>query len=70
MVLKNKIGMASGFVIGLAGFLLMFKLFLLDNIPREDEVPPGIVVVVSILNGSLFANAGYSIQNYLKKSRN
>ena len=68
--MENKIGMASGFVIGLAGFLLMFKLFLLDNIPREDEVPPGIVVAVSILNGSLFAYAGYSIQNYLKKSRN
>jgi hypothetical protein len=68
--MKNKTGIVSGFVLGLAGFLLMFKLFILDNIPREDEVPPGIVVAVSILNGLLFAYAGYSIQNYFKKSRN
>ena len=68
--MKNKTGIVSGFVLGLAGFLLMFKLFILDNIPREDEVPPGIVVAVSILNGLLFAYAGYPIQNYFKKSRN
>lgn len=68
--MKNKTGIVSGFILGLVGFLLMFKLFFLDNIPREDEVPPGIVVAVSILNGLLFAYAGYLIQNYFKSTSN
>ncbi len=70
MAMKYKAGIISGFVLGLTGFLLMFKLIFLDNIPPEDEVPPGIVVVVAILNGLLFSYAGSLIQNYFRKKEN
>jgi hypothetical protein len=68
--MKNKTGIISGFVLGLTGFLFMFKLIFLDRIPPEDDIAPGIVVFVSILNGLLFAFAGYFIQNYFEKKRN
>lgn len=64
--MKNKTGIIIGFVSGLAGFLLMFKLIFLDHIPPEDELSPGIVVAVAILNGLLFA---YVIQNYFLGAR-
>jgi hypothetical protein len=70
MGMKNKTGIISGFVVGLTGFLVMFKLIFLDNIPPEDELAPGIVVAVAILNGFLFSYAGYLIQNYFEKTRN
>lgn len=68
--MKNKTGIISGFVLGLTGFLLMFKLIFLDRIPPEDELAPGIVIIAAILSGLLFAFAGYSIQNYFGKKRN
>ena len=63
--MKNKAGIIVGFVIGLAGFLLMFKVIFLDNIPPEDELAPGIVMIAAILNGLLFAFIGNSIQKYV-----
>jgi len=48
----------------------MFKLIFLPNIPPEDELAPGIVVFVSLLNGILFAFVGFLIQNYFVKKRN
>ncbi len=68
--MKNKTGIICGFVLGLTGFLLMFKLIFLDKIPPEDEVAPGMVVIAAVLNGLLFALAGYFIQNYFRKKRN
>lgn len=68
--MKNKTGIISGFVLGLTGFLLLFKLIFLDNIPPEDEIAPGIVVTVAILNGLLFGYTGYLIQNYFGKTGN
>jgi hypothetical protein len=68
--MKNKTGVISGFVLGLTSFLLMFKLTFLENIPPEDEIPPGIVVIASILNGLLFAFAGDLLQNYLGRKGN
>ena len=65
--MKNKTGIISGFVLGLTGFLLLFKLIFLDHIPPEDELAPGIVVFVAVLNGLLFAFVGYKIQNYFGK---
>ena len=65
--MKNKI---SGFIFGVTGFLLMFKLIFLDNIPPADELAPGIVVIVSVLNGLLFAFIGSLLQNYFAKKRN
>ena len=68
--MKNKTGIISGFVLGLIGFLVLFKFIFLDNIPPEDELAPGIVVFVAVLNGLLFAFIGYKIQNYLRKKEN
>ena len=68
--MKNKMGKLSGFVLGVTGFLLMFKLIFLVNIPPEDELAPGIVVLAAILNGFLFAFIGSRIQNYFAKKRN
>ena len=67
---EKKTGIIGGFVLGLTGFLLMFKLIFLDYIPPADEIAPGMVVIASILNGLLFAFAGYLIQNYFGKKRN
>ena len=68
--MKNKAGIISGFVFGVAGFLLMFKLIFLDNISPADELAPGIVVIVSVMNGLLFAFIGSLIQNYFAKKKN
>jgi hypothetical protein len=68
--MKNKTGIIGGFVLGVTGFLLLFKIILLDNIPPEDELAPGIVVLASILNGLLFAYVGSLIQNSFGKKRN
>lgn len=57
----------GGFISGMAGFLLMFKLFVLDAIPPSDELAPEIVVLVSIFNGVLLAFVGHRIQNHFKK---
>jgi len=67
--MKNKTGIIGGFVNGLAGFLLMFKIIFLVNIPPDDELAPGIVVFASVLNGILFAFIGSFIQDYLTKKR-
>ena len=67
--MKNKVGIISGFVLGVTSFLLMFKLIFLDNIPPADELAPGIVVIASVLNGLLFAFVGSIIQNYFVKKR-
>jgi len=67
--MKNKIGILSGFVIGVAGFLWLFKLIILDNTPPSDELAPGIVVGMSVLNGLLFAFIGSRIQHYFMKKK-
>ena len=67
--MKNKVGIISGFILGVAGFLLMFKLIFLDNIPPSDELAPGIVVIISIFNGLLFAYIGFQIQHHFVKRR-
>lgn len=70
LIMKNKAGKISGFILGIVGFLIMFKIVFLDNIPPEDELAPGIVVLASVLDGLLFAYIGSLIQNYiLKKGR-
>ena len=66
--MRNKTGIVIGFVLGVTGFLAMFKVVFLDHIPPEDELAPGIVVMIAIVNGFLFAFAGYLIQNSFGKS--
>jgi protein-S-isoprenylcysteine O-methyltransferase Ste14 len=66
--MKNKTGTICGFVLGLAGFLLMSKFLFLDNPPPADELAPGIVVIAAILNGLVFAFVGQRIQKSVGKS--
>jgi len=68
--MKNKVGLISGFVLGVAGFLFLFKVIILDTTPPSDELAPRIVVLASVLNGFLFAFIGFRIQTYFgKKNR-
>jgi len=66
--MKKRIGMICGFVSGISSFLFMFKIIFLNHIPPEDELAPGIVVALAILNGFLFAYAGDLIQHHFGKS--
>ena len=68
--MKKKAGIISGFILGTAGFLIMFKLIVLPKIAPEDELAPGIVVIAAVLNGLLFAFIGSLVQNFLGKKRN
>ena len=65
--MKNKSGIFRGFIVGMIGFLLMFKLIILDNVPPSDELAPGIVVLASMMNGLLFAFIGLLIQKRFGK---
>jgi len=67
--MKNKTGIIIGFVLGVVGFLLLFKIIILDRTPPEDELAPGMVVIAAILNGILFAFIGSLIQKYVVKKR-
>jgi hypothetical protein len=67
--MRNLTGKIIGFVLGLTGFLFLFKIIILDNVPPEDELAPGIVVLASILSGLLFAFAGHLIQNYVRTTQ-
>jgi hypothetical protein len=68
--MKKKAGAIIGFALGLTGFLMMFKLIVLDNTSPADELAPGIVVIAAILNGLLLAFVGSRTQNYFVKKRN
>lgn len=60
--MKNALGILIGFVIGLTGFLYLFRVFFLVRISPQDELAPGIVVLLAMLNGILFALAGPFLQ--------
>ena len=68
--MKNKAGIISGFILGVAAFLWMFKLLFLDHVPPSDELAPGIVDFASVMNGLLFAYIGSRVQKYFVKKRN
>jgi len=65
--MKNKTGIIGGFAFGMTGFLLLFKVIILDHTPPSDELAPGIVVFASILSGLFFAVLGHQIQNHIGK---
>jgi hypothetical protein len=67
--MKNKTGTFIGFAFGMAGFLFLFKILFLVNIPPEDEVPPGVVMFVAVLSGFLFAYLGHVLQGFLEKKK-
>ena len=56
--MKNKIGIVSGFVVGvIAGFLLIF---ILSKIPPGEDLA-GIVIIASLVSGLIFGFIGYFI---------
>jgi hypothetical protein len=69
-IMKNKTGVLTGFILGVTGFLLLFKIIILDRVSPDDELAPGIVVIASIMSGALFAFVGYLIQNSFERKRN
>ena len=64
--MKNKTGTLIGFIIGMAGFLLLFKIIFLSRIQPEDEIPPGAVMLAAVMFGFLFSFIGYRLQNVLR----
>lgn len=67
--MKNKTGIITGFVTGFAGFLLLFKIIILDHTSPEDELAPGIVILMAILAGFASAFTGHLIQNYFRREK-
>jgi len=67
--MKNILGIIVGFALGVAGFLWLFKLIILDTTLPSDELAPGIVIFLSVLNGILFAFIVYRVQQYFVKKR-
>lgn len=65
--MKSKLGMMIGFVIGLGGFLSLFKLFVLPAIPPNDEIAPGLVLFAGIMSGVVFGYFGYLIQRRYRR---
>jgi CDP-diglyceride synthetase len=67
--MKNKIGIISGFIIGAIGFLAIFKVTFLQHTPPEDELAPGMVVILAIIAGAASAFIGSLVQNYFRKEK-
>jgi hypothetical protein len=65
--MKHKTGKVGGFIIGVAGFLLLFKIFILDHIPPSDELAPGMVLLAALFNGLLFGFFGSRIQRHFTR---
>lgn len=65
--MKNKAGKITGFILGTAGFLFIFKLLFLQHVPPEDELAPGIVLMTALLVGLLFSFIGSITQSVLVK---
>lgn len=57
--MKNKIGIIGGFAVGFIGFLVLFKVTILNHTPPEDELAPGIVILAAIIIGSVSAFIGH-----------
>lgn len=60
--MKNKAGIIIGFILGAGGFLLLFKLVILDHVAPADELAPGAVLIASVISGVLFAFVGSRLQ--------
>ncbi|RFS14359.1 hypothetical protein [Emticicia sp. C21] len=67
--MKNFAGKIIGFAIGMAGFLFLFKILILDKTSPSDELAPGMVMIIAVMSGVLFGFAGNIIQNYLRESK-
>lgn len=67
--MKNKIGMIGGFLLGAIGFMLLFKVIILDHTAPEDELAPGMVVILAIVTGVACGFIGNRVQKFLKREK-
>jgi len=65
--MKNKTGRIGGFVLGVTGFLVMFKLCFFLIFHQKMSSLQELWFFVSVLNGVLFAFKGSVIQNHFVK---
>ncbi len=68
--MKHKLAIVSGFVVGFAGFLLLFKVIFLNRIAPSDELAPGVVMLAASISGTLFAWIGSVIYHYFARKSN
>lgn len=67
--MKNLAGKIIGFAIGMAGFLFLFKVLILDKTSPSDELAPGAVMILAVFSGLILGFAGNLVQNYLRKHK-
>lgn len=67
--MKNKTGIISGFLAGSIGFMLLFKVIILNNTSPEDELAPGMVVIIAIVIGLASAFIGGRVENYFRRTK-
>lgn len=68
--MKNMTGSITGFLLGAIGFLVIFKMAFLKHIPPEDELAPGIVVIIAIVIGLFSGFIGGRVENYFRTKAN
>lgn len=64
--MKNSTAKIGGFLIGAIGFLLLFKVLVLNRTSPDDELAPGVVVFAAILSGLALGYAGGQLQKKLQ----
>ncbi|HJP64201.1 MAG TPA: hypothetical protein VJ844_12215 [Mucilaginibacter sp.] len=65
--MEKRLGFIIGFVAGMAGFLFLFKVIILDRTAPSDELAPGMVLILSVLSGIIFGFIGKRVQYILNK---
>ena len=65
--MQNKTIEIVSFIAGTVGFLLLFKIFFLKNTGPQDELAPGIVMLMAMLIGLLSSYAGRRIQKLITR---
>ncbi len=66
--MKNIAGKIIGFTLGFIGFLFLYKIIFLENIPPTDEIAPGIVIIAAIFSGIILSYTGSLFQDlFIKK---
>ena len=55
------------FIAGIGGFLLLFKIFFLKNTGPQDELAPGVVMLMAMLIGLLSSYVGRRIQKLITR---
>ncbi len=60
--MKNPTGKIAGFLAGAIGFLLLFKVIILNRTSPDDELAPGVVLIAALICGLALGYAGGLLQ--------